>query len=81
MLSGVTPISWMRVSLESSVRSGASSWQGTHHDDQTFTMLTLPLKDAGSASHLRAIGHEAVEQPRRRSLPANETPAKTKKKP
>src|SRR5882757_3476814 len=37
-----------RLSLPNSVSSGASSWQGTHHDAQTLTTLTLPLKTAGS---------------------------------
>src|ERR1700676_2867578 len=38
-----------RLSLPSSVSSGASSWQGTHHDAQTLTTLTLPLNTAGSS--------------------------------
>src|SRR3981189_3782249 len=38
-----------RLSLPSSVNSGASSWHGTHQDAQTLTTLTLPLKAAGSS--------------------------------
>src|SRR6266851_4479469 len=38
-----------RLSRASSVKSGASSWQGTHHDAQTLTTLTLPLNTAGSS--------------------------------
>src|SRR5258705_1859063 len=38
-----------RLSRASSVKSGASSWQGTHHEAQTLTTLTLPLKTAGSS--------------------------------
>src|SRR5512142_2312480 len=37
-----------RLSRPSSVNSGASSWQGTHHDAQTLTSETLPLKTDGS---------------------------------
>src|SRR5262249_47269571 len=29
-------------------KSGASSWHGMHHEAQTLTTLTLPLKAAGS---------------------------------
>ncbi len=36
----------MRLSLPSASSSGASSWQGTHHDAQTFTRLTLPANVA-----------------------------------
>src|SRR5450756_937077 len=43
------PISCSRLSLPKAVRSGASSWQGTHHDAQTLTTLTLPLNTAGSS--------------------------------
>src|SRR3981189_1744659 len=43
------PITCSRLSLASSVRRGASSWQGTHQDAQTLTTLTLPLKFAGSS--------------------------------
>src|SRR5258708_30760182 len=38
-----------RLSLPTSVRSGASSWHGTHQDAQTLTTLTLPLNTAGSS--------------------------------
>src|ERR1700674_3057360 len=38
-----------RLSRPSSVKSGASSWQGTHHDAQTLTTLTLPLNTEGSS--------------------------------
>ena len=37
----------MRWSLASSCNSGASSWQGTHQDAQTFTSVTRPAKIAG----------------------------------
>src|SRR4029077_1415333 len=43
------PISCSRLSLASSVSSGASSWQGTHQDAQTLTTLTLPSNLAGSS--------------------------------
>src|ERR1700690_2475405 len=43
------PTSCSRLSLPSSVKSGASSWQGMHQDAQTLTTLTLPLNTAGSS--------------------------------
>src|SRR5260370_41984587 len=43
------PTSCSRLSLPNSVKSGASSWHGTHHDAQTLTTLTLPLNTAGSS--------------------------------
>src|SRR6202790_5253039 len=43
------PTSCSRLSRPSSVKSGASSWQGTHHDAQTLTTLTLPMNTAGSS--------------------------------
>src|SRR4051794_13350523 len=43
------PISCSRLSRPSEDNSGASSWQGTHQDAQTLTMLTLPLSAAGSS--------------------------------
>src|SRR3984957_421640 len=43
------PITCSRLSLPSSVNSGASSWQGMHHEAQTLTTLTLPLNTAGSS--------------------------------
>jgi hypothetical protein len=36
-----------RLSCASCINSGASSWHGTHHDAQTFTTVTAPLKLAG----------------------------------
>ena len=36
----------MRLSSASFISSGASSWQGTHHDAQTLTSVTAPLKSA-----------------------------------
>jgi hypothetical protein len=38
-----------RLSLASSARSGALSWQGTHQDAQTLTTLIFPLNIAGSS--------------------------------
>src|SRR6266850_1256290 len=43
------PTSCNRLSSPSLVKSGASSWHGTHHDAQTLTTLTLPLNTAGSS--------------------------------
>src|SRR5262245_1378987 len=43
------PTSCSRVSLLKSINSAASSWQGTHQDAQTLTILTLPSKAAGSS--------------------------------
>src|ERR1700694_5167853 len=43
------PISCSLLSLPSSVNRGASSWQGTHHEAQTLTTLTLPLNMVGSS--------------------------------
>src|ERR1700730_12904630 len=43
------PTSCSRLSRPSSVKSGASSWHGTHQDAQTLTTLTLPLNTAGSS--------------------------------
>src|SRR6266480_335293 len=43
------PTSCSRLSFANSVRSGASSWHGTHHEAQTLTTLTLPLNTAGSS--------------------------------
>src|SRR5580698_7697799 len=43
-----------RASRPSSVRSGASSWQGTHQDAQTLTSETLPLKTDGSSPGIGA---------------------------
>ena len=36
----------MRLSSASFISSGASSWQGTHHDAQTLTSVTAPVKSA-----------------------------------
>src|ERR1700737_49680 len=43
------PTSCSRLSLPNPVKRGALSWHGTHHDAQTLTTLTLPLKTAGSS--------------------------------
>src|SRR3954454_16776649 len=49
------PTSWKRLSFANSVRSGASSWHGTHQDAQTLTRLTLPLNAAGSRPGIWAL--------------------------
>src|SRR6266853_2063052 len=43
------PTNCSRLSSPSLVKSGASSWHGTHHEAQTLTTLTLPLNTAGSS--------------------------------
>src|SRR5947209_18412187 len=43
------PTSCSRLSRPRAISSGASSWQGMHHDAQTLTTLTWPLKIAGSS--------------------------------
>ena len=69
-----------RLSSAIFISSGASSWQGTHHDAHTLTSVTAPLKSlvrqswhrrvvAGKARHRRQIGcgHRPPDQRRRQS--------------